>query len=78
MLCNAHARRAGQCKRKLLTADDLLEACQILAEGSADLGKMACVVFEHDLLLMIEDDELDRRRADVDPHIKHRIHELTA
>ena len=78
VLRDAHARRTSQRKGKLFAADDLLQTCQILTEGSTDLGKMARIIFVHDFLLMIEDDELDRRRADVYPHIKYRIHELTA
>ena len=44
---------------------------QILLQGVADLGEMTCIVLVEDMLLMVENDELDRRRTDINPYVQN-------
>ena len=47
---------------------------QILLQGIADLREMARIILVEDFLLMVENDELDGRRTDINPHIQYRFH----
>ena len=73
-LSDAHAGRTRQGKRELLLADDGFQMRQILLQGIADLREMARIILVEDLLLMVENDELDGRRTDINPHIQYRFH----
>ena len=68
-LSDAHAGRTRQGKRELLLADDGFQMRQILLQGIADLREMARIILVEDLLLMVENDELDGRRTDINHFI---------
>ena len=70
-LGDAHAGRARQGKRELLLTDDGFQMRQILLQGVADLGEMTCIIFVENMLLMVENDELDRRRTDINPYVQN-------
>ena len=64
-LGNAHARRPRECKREFCLTDHLFQLLQILLQRLADLRKMPCIILVEDLMLLPENDQLDRRRTDV-------------
>ena len=70
-LGDAHAGRARQGKREFPLTDDGFQMRQILLQGVADLGEMTCIVLVKDMLLMVENDELDCRRTDINPYVQN-------
>ena len=69
-LGDAHARGAREREGELLLADDLLQRGEILMKRMADLREMTLVVLVDDLLRLVEHDEFDGRRTDINPYIK--------
>ena len=66
-LGDAHACRTRECKRKFRLAHHISQLCEIVLQCLANLGEMSRIILVKDLMLLTENNQLDRRRTDIHP-----------